>query len=215
MHDHDHEPISPELVLVDPELAARVRAVAVAGPSLDQPVTASPSVERSGGAGREPATPPPAAPASVPARTPAPAPAPARAPAPGIPTGAPARTRRPVTARLASLASTLAVLALLAAAFLPPRDAPRLTDSAAPATAAPRTSVTLAWLPASDADYYLVEVYSGTRLVHAQSVRGTRLSAPAWLRPGRYTWRVFSGQGRAADRRTRGPLESGWFVVTG
>src|SRR5687768_17255610 len=74
MHDHDHEPISPELVLVDPELAARVRAVAVAGPSLDQPVTASPSVERSGGAGREPATPPPAAPASVPTRAPAPAP---------------------------------------------------------------------------------------------------------------------------------------------
>ena len=48
MHDHDHEPISPELVLVDPELAARVRAVAVAGPSLDQPVTASPSVEPPG-----------------------------------------------------------------------------------------------------------------------------------------------------------------------
>ena len=34
MHPHVHEPISPELVLVDPELAARVRPVAVAGRTL-------------------------------------------------------------------------------------------------------------------------------------------------------------------------------------
>ncbi len=112
------------------------------------------------------------------------------------------------------MVATVAALALLAAAFLPPRDAPRLTDSAAPATAAPRPSVTLAWQPARDADYYLVEIFLGATLVHAQSVRPNHVVAPSWLRPGRYTWRVFAGEGAPSARDTRGPLETGWFRVT-
>jgi hypothetical protein len=215
MHPSEREPISPELVLVDPELAARVRPHAVAGPS----VAPAPALERKPAAARpeqaatalaEPVLPPPAAAPREPAQ---PAPVEPVLPAPVQPANRPVRHRRSLPGRLASAATTLAAVALLAAAFLPPRDPPRFTDAAPPATAAPRASVTLAWQPAPDADYYLVEIFSGQRLVHAQSTRTTSVEAPAWLSDGRYTWRVFSGHGRPAARITRGPLESGWFLV--
>jgi hypothetical protein len=176
------EPISPELVLVDPELAARVRATAVAGPSLPapSPVLRPPAEQRAAGD------------------------APARA-------EAPPRRRIRVTTAIAVLGGA----ALLGAAFLPPREAPRLTDVAPPATAAPaRPAPTLSWRRTADADYYLVELLQGERLVHATTVRGTRLEAPEWLAPGRYTWRVFAGDGAPADRNVRGPLERGWFVLS-
>jgi hypothetical protein len=200
VHPFDHEPISPELVLVDPELAARVRPFAVAGPTFDLAPEPGPEPEP----GHEPAAlrapEPPAAPLPEPPPVPA---APARRP----------ERRSGLLGRVSTACLVLATLALLGAAFLPPRDAPRLTDASPPAIAAPRPTVTLAWKPAGDADYYLVEIYRGERLVHAESVRTARVVAPDTLSPGRYTWRVFAGRGAPTARSVRGPLENGWFVV--
>jgi hypothetical protein len=210
---HETEPISPELVLVDPELAARARPEAVAGPQIPvvaaQPVWVGPTRPR-------PADPPPAAPREV--------------------AGQRGRWRWP--RRLANVAVAVGCLAIAAAAFLPPRDAPRLGADVVSATAAspvadsrsradpatdPRSQAvapapsrplpTLVWRAMPDARYYLVEIYSGSQLIHSRSVGATRLDAPAWLPRGRYTWRVFAGLGQPRDRRVRGPLEDGWFVV--
>jgi hypothetical protein len=108
--------------------------------------------------------------------------------------------------------TSLAVAGLLAAAFLPPRDAPTLLTSPA-GSAAGTAPLSLSWRPSPPADYYLVELHAGGRLAHATSVPGTTLVVPGWLRPGRYAWQVFAGDGRPADRRVRGPVERGWIVV--
>jgi hypothetical protein len=186
---HPGEPVSPELVLVDPELAARLRAHAVAGPSYEIPEPApalrAPSAE-------------PAAPAPAPvASTPTP----------------PGRRWTSRLERGLTAAGVVAVVALLGSAFLPPRDAPRLASSPPSANAAISTQVTLAWRPAAGARYYLVEMFRDGALVHAQSTTATRLVTPEWLRPGRYTWRVLAGKGTPSQGDTVGPLESGWFRV--
>jgi hypothetical protein len=129
------EQISPELVLVDPELAARVRPFAVAGPTIAPPPPPPPT---------QPVPPPVSAPAPAPPPAPVPAPilrppedAPAppparRAPAPP----APARPTRPHGRRgrtvLVRALPTLAGLAILGLAFLSPRDAPSLTETTPP-----------------------------------------------------------------------------------
>jgi hypothetical protein len=210
------EPVSPELVLVDPELAARLRPFAIAGPALE---------------------PPPAAPAARPVEAieEIEPPAPLRAPVPPEPEPAEsgdepaepaarvestphpvpaARRQTTVAGRLLQVVGVLAGAALLGVAFLPPRDAPRLVSNLPSASAATSTRVTLAWTAADDASYYLVEVFRGRTLVHAETTGATRLVTPAWLEPGRYTWRVFAGRGAPSERDTVGPLDNGWFRIT-
>jgi hypothetical protein len=245
---HDvNEPISPELVLVDPDLAARVRPYAVPSP--------------------------PHAPATPLVRAPAPD-AGVRPPDGDAGAAVPERREPQRRIRLAPLVTALAGAAFLGAAFLPPREQPRITDITAPATAAPPSSeapqrpsqpgpaappvrtrpkpapatppspgqaepgtapppvrarpeptpatppspvqaarppLLLTWLP-TGADYYLVEVFSGQRLVFATTLRRARMTVPSWLEPGRYTWRVHAGTGRPAARDVR-RLENGWFRV--
>lgn len=135
-------------------------------------------------------------------------------------------------ARLSPVVGITAAVALLGVAFLPPRQAPRLTDvppraNAAPPRSTPASSApshtavpvwnepaVLTWRRDRKADYYLVEVFAGERLAWAATVRTTTTSTPASLAPRRYSWRVFAGSGRATSRDVRGPLESGWFRVT-
>jgi hypothetical protein len=137
------EQISPELVLVDPELAARVRPFAVAGPTIAPPPPPPPAQ----------AVPPPvSAPAPAPVHTPVPAPilrppadAPAAPPARRAPAApAPARPTRPYGRRgrsvLVRAVPTLAGLAILGLAFLSPRNAPSLTET----TSAPPTTTSAA-----------------------------------------------------------------------
>jgi hypothetical protein len=107
---------------------------------------------------------------------------------------------------------SLATVALLGAAFLPPRDAPFFPAPPQPgvAQAAP---LTIAWHGGGVPDYYLVELFAGGELTHATSVRGTHLALPAWLPPGRYSWRVYAGTGAPSERRLSGPVEQGWIRV--
>jgi hypothetical protein len=197
------EPISPELVLVDPELAARVRAAAGAGPQLPAQL---PADDDPGARAGDRAVAPPER---------DPLPRPVSAPRPP--------ERRRVRHRIGSYAATLGILCILAVAFLPPRQAPRFQSAtaASPTSEAPTPApapdrarpAQLAWRPVPRATYYLVEVYAGRRLVHAESVPAASVATPSWLRPGRYSWRVFAGRGRPAGRAVRGPIESGWFLV--
>jgi hypothetical protein len=195
MRTPDPHPISPELVLVDPELAARVRATAIAGPSYP-PATVQARVLA-----------PPAAPASP---TAAPARPPRHEPDEQANAGLERRHgRRRVTHHLGSIAAALAVIALLAAGFLPPRQAPHLGDAATAAATPP----TLAWRSVG-AKSYRVEIYAGERLVHAETIKATHLDVPRWLAPRRYTWRVFVDDGaRVVGQLTRSSFEEGWFVV--
>lgn len=199
MHNVGNESISPELVLVDPELAARLRATAVAGPppvvpdesppAAQAPVTREPPAEETIAA----------APVAEPLRD-------------SRPAHAGRTSRRLRTPRPASIVVGLAVMALLLVGFLPPRQAPRLGEATAPANASPGP-ITLGWEPQS-ASAYLVEVFVGKTLVHAASTPRTAIEVPGWLAPGRYTWRVsaYSGPGSGASRPER-PFEQGWFVV--
>jgi hypothetical protein len=201
------EPISPELVLVDPELARRVRQFAVAGP---EPASAQPEAL--------PERPSPEPPAPAIEASPPPAdlllaePAPA-APPPQLGASRPTtRRRRPkVSTSIASLVG----LSLLGAAFLPPRDAPILPGAPSRSDVAQAAPLTLSWRASGTPDYYLVELLRDGALVHATSVRPTHLALPAWLRPGRYSWRIYAGTGPPAKRQVRGPVEEGWIRVAG
>lgn len=175
------EPISPELVLVDPELAARLRLLVFVELLLD---TRPPYAERED----RPVATERSNQEALGRYTPGPAPA-----------------RRVPVGRILILA---VLVALLGVAFLPPRDAPRFAEPPV-STAGPM----LTWRPAADSNYYLLELFAGQRLVHAKTLTTTNSNAPAWLAPGRYTWRVYAGQGSPGAREVRGPLEDGWFTI--
>ncbi len=210
------ESITPGLVLVDPELAARVRATAVAGPRPYVPSEAE----------RAPEPPlrvavvvPPAPRGPVVASDPHESTPHTDTATPTVVRDAPAATlpdrpdRRRIRApRPASIVIGGAVLALLLAGFLPPRQAPHLGEATPPAGASP-APLTLAWKPYGFR-VYLVEIFVGNRLVHAASTRASTFDVPGWLAPGRYTWRVsaYGGSGSGASRPA-GPLEQGWFVI--
>lgn len=252
------EPISPELVLVDPELAERLRRSDlqtfqhVATPPAPTVRPPAPIVRRP-------------APTVPPVKT--------ESPADGATGDVSAETerRRPargraLRGRIATVATLCAIVLLGAAAFLPPRDAPRLLDRTSPAAAAPSESpahprrqvpaavarpgvepaasalpqrphavpapqasrrshrpapaaapsdslrLRLAWRPTGGSAYYLVEIFAGTRIVHAETTVKAALLIPK-LPPGRYTWRVFSGDGATGAARPRSPIEHGWFIV--
>lgn len=180
------ESISPELVLVDPELAARLRPHAIAGP--------------------------PYAAACAPPRSPLGSVAHAAPALPELPQSNSARrhaTRR-VRARVGWAVTLLALVGLLGAAFAGPRDAPSI-DESAPST---QPTIVLSWQPLDSASYYLVEIFGGGRLVHAESATGNRMPVPTWLAPGRYTWTVRSGAGSPYERRVSEPVEQGWFIAS-
>jgi hypothetical protein len=125
---------------------------------------------------------------------------------------APTRASRQRRALTTSV-TCVAIIGLLSAAFLPPRDGPTLLGTSSLTGDAQAAPLALSWRPSRTADYYLVELFAGEELVHAVSVRGTRLELPSWLHPGRYSWRVLAGEGAPGDRRVRGPIERGWIRV--
>ena len=185
------EPITPELVLVDPELAARLRAVAVAEMAhlgeagSPQPATAAPALS---------VTPP--------------------TPTNSTDAVAADRATKRGWVRVGKVAALIGVAALLGASFARPRDAPSIDESAPASRPSASPAITLAWQPTTSASYYVVEIFRGRRLVHAETVDTDRLPVPAWLAPGRYTWYVRSGSGFPVARRSSEPFEHGWFVVT-
>lgn len=117
--------------------------------------------------------------------------------------------------RLLRSAITLAALAALfvaipSLAFLPPRQAPRLEvpEQRASTLARPR----LTWQTDPGADYYRLEVVSAGRLVQVAYPSSPPVLLGR-LAPGDYTWRVFAGRGAIADHDTRGPIAGGIINV--
>ncbi len=144
MTDDSH--VSPELALVDPELAARLRAAHVPPRSPDRP-------------------------------RPSPAPAPRQAAVPA---------RRGWRLRPFEAVTALAFVALLGAAFLPPRNPPTF--------AAPTRSgqITLAWPERRSSDLYLLEISDGETVVYQRRLERPNLDESFALVDGRaYRWRVF------------------------
>lgn len=183
--------ISPELVLVDPELAALLRPLAVAAPvhSIQPPELQSVVVA----AAAEPVANPPS---------------PIRA--------RPVATRPPhrLWGRVGWAVGLLAFVGVLGAAFAGPREAPSIDTSGPSIARSSQPAIVLSWEPVEWAPYYLVEVFHGQRLDHAASVTTNRLPVPDWLPPGRYTWSVRAGTGSPLDRRAGQPFEQGWFAIT-
>ena len=181
------EPISPELVLVDPVLRERLLRESLHELLYERIEAPRPR--------RSTTVAPAEAPAAPPAAPPRPS---VRA------TRAPGRIRRRTSSVLTAGALAALFLALPSLAFLPPRQAPRLVE------AEQATAVT--WTIDAGADYYVLEVLAGGRLVRVAHPVSPPVTLDS-LAPGAYTWRVFSGYGAVADRNTRGPIEAGTLVV--
>lgn len=181
------EPVSPELVLVDPVLRERLLRESLHELLYERVEPPRPRHHA------------PAAPVEQPVAPAAPPPG-----RPARPTRAPRRARTRLPSVLTAGALAALFLALPSLAFLPPRQAPRLV------TADPATAVT--WTIDPDADYYLLEVLAGGRLVRVAHPVSPPVPVDS-LAPGSYTWRVFSGYGAVADANTRGPIEAGTLVV--
>ena len=190
------EPISPELVLVDPELAQRVRAFAVAGRQLtadvepDRAPAGTDTVQQAVGALSE---------AEVIVERDV----------------EPLRQRIPAVLRRARLVEALALVSLVAflgLALLPPRDAPHFAIPAEPGTASGRSSAIVAWSPRPGVDRYRVQLSYHGRVVYTATVGQASMRVPDWLRSGRYTWRVSEvGSGRGT---ARAPFEDGLVTVS-
>lgn len=192
------ELISPELVLVDPDLRRRIEqseqadlATAAAWPTLQQPwpvpVIARPRRDA------DPRRSSPDADFSTPHSA----------------TGQTRRRRRIGGVRNVVRAGLLAAaIALLGAAFLPPEQAPSFGVPASRAA----SPISIQWLSAGRDRIYLIELYHDGRLVHAATVSTNRFLVPRWFADGRYDWRVTVSD--AAGTRRPGPwLDQGWFIV--
>ena len=189
------EPISPELVLVDPVLRERLlraslqellheRAVALRPPPREtlSPARTDPVVAAA-----------PASPAA-PART--------------VPARGRARRHLPVAISVMALATLFVALPSLA--FLPPRQAPRIDTTEPPSSAIAGPQAT--WQADPAADYYRLEVVGDGRLMHVAYPSSPPVPL-GFLPPGDYAWRVFAGHGDPDDHDTRGPIAGGTFVV--
>lgn len=229
------DPISPELVLIDPKLGQHARELLpVYGPSPPQPTAgaADATVEQPPAAEvralQAPASTTGTAPEALPVEPPRP---------PGR-----ARRRRWVFAissvvvlgALGGLGWTLASRgqdaerdAQVDVGAAAPSSAPAPTTSAGdeakdpPAPAGPRT-MAFGWVPVRNARVYLVEFFKGPQKIFEAQTGRTRLTLPAhWsyegrrhsLAPGRYRWTVRPGLGAPATRRFGQPVVRASLVV--
>jgi hypothetical protein len=189
------EPISPELVLVDPVLRERLLRESLHELLYER--VEAPRRPRDSPAAAEPAT---AAPAAA-------QPAPSRPALPPDLRRQPGRVRRLLPSALAAGALAALLVALPSLAFLPPRQAPHI------AVEVPGDpTATVSWVAAPDADYYRVEVLAAGRFVRVANALTSPVTVDA-LPLGVYTWRVFAGYGPLGDRDMRGPIAAGRIVV--
>ena len=163
------EQVSPELALVDPELARRLRAAHLPPAStLDRPP-------------RQAVVPRVAEPAAPSVSEPAPS---LSLPAASVSAPAPAGRRWRLRVPEAILA--VGLVWLLAAAFLPVRDAP--TFAATPQAG----RVLLAWPEMHRGDSYLLRIQHGRQTVYERRLDEPHLDEVLQLVDGqRYTWRAF------------------------
>ena len=185
------DPVSPELVLVDPALRERLlreslrELLDAGGETLRRPVVVS-------------------LPRPLPRLDLADAPAP-----PSRPSGR-AMSWRPAPGTVVAAAMLAALfLALPSLAFLPPRQAPRLGSESVSA----RTAQIVTWQPVPSADYYVFEMSANGRFLKLDPVRQPSVTLGGSLPAGRYTWRVFVGHGAVEDRDTRGPIAGGTVTL--
>lgn len=192
MAAHHDDPVSPELVLVDPVLRDRLlreslHELLLARSETLRPTYAAVAVGKS---------------ASGPGQT--------LPGLPALPVRRPGRRRRPHLSSIVTATLVALFLALPSLAFLPPRQAPRIgSDENVPA----RRSSTIAWQPVRGADYYVFEVSAGGHLVKVEPVLEPSVTLRASLPPGRYAWRVFAGRGSVADHERRGPIAGGTVIL--
>ena len=175
------EPVSPELALVDPELAARLRA-SMAVPVIDQPSRPRVELVR-----------PPAHPAE---------------PEPSLPRE-PARGTAALLAHRATVAIAVLLVLLPFAAFLPPRGAPTLAAEPEAVEPGGARVMRLAWPTDPSATYYVVRLLRGGRVVRTALPGTPTIDLAGPFAPGTYTWRVFAGYGTIDASRTRGPIAEG------
>jgi hypothetical protein len=197
--------ITPELVLVDPSLRARLQAQALLEIEREElDVRSNYPVVRA---------PRPETPVAVRVAVPEP-----QAIAPSSQLG-PRRSDLPEPdrhepGRHSGLIASAPVLALLLVvpllAFLPPRQAPRLVGPSAEAgVVAPRA---LRWAADPRANYYLLRIFLHDRLVHRTIVRAPTAVVPP-LPDGIYDWDVYAGYGRTGQLIRRGPIADATFTV--
>lgn len=234
------DPISPELVLIDPELGQRARELLpVDRPSPTRPAerAADTTVQQ----GAEPVDEgglPTAVSAAAPQPEPSPAPEPAR------PHGTAGRRRRWVSAVSSVVVlGALAALGWMLAFEWPGPDAKRdarveaerpVTRSVSvsttpagegtkepPAPTGPRP-MTFGWVPVRNTSVYLVAFFQGPRKIFEARTVQTRVTVPAhWtygghrqsLAPGRYHWTVRPGLGAPASGRFGQPVVRATLVV--
>jgi len=174
-----HEPISPELVLIDPELRKRLLDAELRD-LLQMALLAS--------------------------RPQPPARASERAAEPALVLHAERRRGQNLSQIGIAAVLATAVLALPSLAFLPPRQQPTLPQTVALSSAAgPRIN----WTGDPDADYYVVEFLVDGRLAAVTRRSEPSATVPASLVGRGTAWNVFAGYGPVAAHDTRGPIASG------
>jgi hypothetical protein len=224
----DEHVISPELALVDPALASRLRAAHVPPCTVERqrrrPATrlaaapdialaASPAVVVPPMVAPAVVVPPMAAPAVVVPPMVAPAVAVPRVVAPTVATAAeapPAPTGRSRRLRLRplELVSAAALVVLLGAAFLPSPNPPTF---AAPVE---HGEIVLAWPELRKSDIYILQILGGSKKVYERRLEEPHLDEVFALVDGRrYTWRVYVASGGTATGSK--PIARGSFVLGG
>jgi hypothetical protein len=230
------DPISPELVLIDPKLRQRARELLPAhGPWSPQPTgSAADGTVEQAAAAVDVAALRAAVSTAAPALDAWPAPEPA---------GPPSRAGRRRWVRAVSSVLVVGVLAALGWTLFRGQDAERdaqvdvgaaaPSSVPAPATpaggeakaprapAGPRT-MAFGWVPVRNARVYLVEFFKGPQKIFEAQTGRTRLTVPAhWsyegrrhsLAPGRYRWTVRPGLGAPAIGRFGQPVVRASLVV--
>jgi hypothetical protein len=232
------DPISPELVLIDPELGRRARELLPA----DRPSPTWPAERAADTTVQQGAEPVDEGGLLTAVSVAAPPPETSPAPAPARPRNTAGRRRRWVSAlssvvvlgALAALGWTLAFQghdakrdARVDAERTVTRSVSVSTTPAGEEAKEPRAStgqgpMTFGWAPVRNTSVYLVEFFQGPRKIFEARTARTRLTVPAhWtygghrqsLAPGRYHWTVRPGLGAPAGKRFGQPVVRGTLVV--